>query len=77
MNFHKSLSWIYFIIIIITFTDHNLNPTFKSQELTLKRTESVQYFGPVIWKNIPIEIRSIQNVDSFKTEIRKWKPTNC
>ena len=40
MDFHKSLFWIYFIII--TFTVYNLNPTFKSQELTLKRKESVR-----------------------------------
>ena len=25
---------------------------------TLKAIESVRYFGPVIWNNIPIEIRS-------------------
>ena len=71
MDFHKSPLWICFIIIIITFTVYNLNPTFKSPELTLKRTGSVQYFRPVIWKNIPIEIRSIQNVDTFKTKITK------
>ena len=28
--------------------------------------------GPVIWKN-----KSVQNVDTFKTEITTWKPTNC
>ena len=39
----------------------------------LKVTEPVQYFGPVIWNNIPIEIRSIKNVDTFKIEIRKSK----
>ena len=27
---------------------------------TLKVTESARYFGPVIWNNIPIEIRSIK-----------------
>ena len=43
---------------------------------TLKITEPVQYFGPVIWNNIPIEIRSIKNFDTFKTKIRKWKLTN-
>ena len=43
---------------------------------TLKGTESVRYFGPVIC-NISIEIRSIQNFDTFKTELTKWKPTNC
>ena len=44
---------------------------------TLKGTGSIRYFGPVIWNNTPIEIRSIQNFDTFKTEIRKWEPTNC
>ena len=34
---------------------------------TLKGTESVRYFEPIIWNNIPIETRSIQNVDLFKT----------
>ena len=43
----------------------------------LKRTESVRYFGPVIWNNIPLKIRSIQNIDTFKIEITNWKPTNC
>ena len=44
---------------------------------TLKGIESVRYFGPVIWDNIPIEIKSIKKINTFKTEIRKWKPTNC
>ena len=42
----------------------------------LKGIEPVRYFGPVIWNNIPIEIRSIKNFDTFKTKIRKWKLTN-
>ena len=67
MDLHKSLFWIYFIIIMkITFTVYNTN---------LKGTEAVQNFGPIIWNNIYIEIRSIENFDTFKTEIRKWKPT--
>ena len=44
---------------------------------TLKGIEPVRYFGPVIWDNIPIEIKSIKKINTFKTEIRKWKPTNC
>ena len=38
---------------------------------TLKGAESVQYFGSVIWNNIPIEIGSIKDFITFKTEIRK------
>ena len=37
---------------------------------TLKDIESVQYFGPAIWNNIPIEIKTIKNFDKFKTKIR-------
>ena len=33
---------------------------------TLKGTESVRYFGPVIWNNIPTE--DIQNFGTFKTK---------
>ena len=64
----------------ISFLDlfHNYNYNFYSLRsqldfqiprinTTLKRTESVRYFGPIIWNNIPIETRSIQNVDLFKT----------
>ena len=36
----------------------------------------ISYFGPVIYNNISIEIRSIKSFDTFKTEIIKWKPTN-
>ena len=61
----------------VSFLDlfHNYNYNFYSLRsqldfqinTTLKRTESVRYFGPIIWNNIPIETRSIQNVDLFKT----------
>ena len=40
----------------------------------MKGIESVRYFEPIIWNNTPIEIRSIKNFDTFKTEIRKWNP---
>ena len=45
--------------------------------ITLKGSESVRYFRPIISNNIPIKIRSIQNVDTFKTEITNWKLKSC
>ena len=57
----------------IPFLDKN---NFYSLRST-KGAESVRYLGPVVWNNIPIEIRSIKMFDTFKTEIRKWKPKNC
>ena len=77
-GFHKSLLKISFIIIMkITFIVYDLNPTFKELTLLLIGVESVRYIGPVIWNNSSIETKSIKNFDIFKTEVRKWKPTNC
>ena len=69
----------------ISFLDENnvyslrFSPDFQIPRIntTLKGTESVRYLGPAIWNNISIEIRSIKNFGTFKTEIRKWKPKNC
>ena len=69
----------------ISFLDENNLYSLRSQpdyqipriNTTLKRAESVRYLGPVIWNNIFIEVKSIKNFDTFKTEIRKWKLKNC
>ena len=37
-------------------------------------TESASYLGPKIWEQIPAEIRNKESLDSFKREIKKWKP---
>ena len=68
----------------ISFLDENNFYSLRSQpdfqipriKTSLKGAESVRYLGPVIWNNIPIEIRSIKNLGKFKTEIRQWKPKN-
>ena len=66
----NQLYFLDFFIIIMktTFIVFDLNPM---------QYESAQYFGPVICNNIPIDVRSIKNFDTFHTEIRKWKPKNC
>ena len=36
---------------------------------------SLSYFGPVVWeKMLPDEYKKIDNLDKFKTEIKKWIP---
>ena len=40
-------------------------------------TESASYLGPKIWEQIPAEIRDKESLDSFKREIKKWKPVDC
>ena len=40
-------------------------------------TESISYLGPKIWDILPDDYKTIQNLDTFKIKIKKWKPENC
>ena len=42
-------------------------------------TESISYLGPRIWDiiHVPDDYKTIQNLDTLKIEIKKWKPENC
>ena len=39
--------------------------------------ESISYLGPKTWDILPDDYKTIQNLDTFKTKIKKWKPENC
>ena len=80
---HHGFSQVYFLDLFHNYTYNFYSllsqPDFQIPRIntTLKGKESVRYFGPIISNNIPTEIRSIQNVDTFKTEFTNWKLTNC
>ena len=39
---------------------------------------SFRYFGPVVWDQmLPNDLKSIETLDKFKTEVKKWIPHNC
>ena len=40
-------------------------------------SESISYLGPKIWNIVPIELKNVQSLNSFKKSIRKWIPNNC
>ena len=40
-------------------------------------TESISYFGPVIWDTLPDSYKNLPNVSVFKNRIKKWKLENC
>ena len=40
-------------------------------------SNSLWYFGPVIWNLIPKEIKYSDLLDSFIRKIRQWKPNSC
>ena len=37
---------------------------------------SLNYFAPKVWEMIPLEIKNINSLQKFKTEIRKCAPEN-
>ena len=39
--------------------------------------DSLKYLGPLIWDLIPNGIKSIGNLEQFKSEVRKWSPEKC
>ena len=43
----------------------------------LKGSNSIRYYGPVIWNLIPNEIKYVDSLEIFKNKIRMWKPINC
>ena len=40
-------------------------------------TDSLRYFGPVVWNIVPEEYKSAASLSIFKNDIKKWRPTNC
>ena len=40
-------------------------------------TECISYLGPKIWDIVPVELKNIQFLNSFKKSLRKGIPNNC
>ena len=40
-------------------------------------TNTLRYFGPIIWNLIPKEIKYSDSLESFIGKIRQWKPSVC
>ena len=38
---------------------------------------SLSYFAPKVWDMILSEIKKINSLQKFKTEIKNWAPENC
>ena len=42
-----------------------------------KGSNSLRYFGPIIWSLIPKKIKSCDTLASFISNIRQWRPDAC
>ena len=40
-------------------------------------TEIISILGRKTWDIVPSEIKTLETVNAFKKEIKKWKPENC
>ena len=62
-------------------TNANLRvkPCFKTFNVRSVRygTETVHFRGPQIWSLVPDNIKKLNTLSEFKSEIRKWKPVGC
>ena len=39
--------------------------------------QSIRYLAPIIWDQVPEDIRNSVSLKVFKTSIKKWIPSNC
>ena len=39
--------------------------------------ETPSFIGPKIWKLVPQELKTIENLEEFKKKIKTWVPENC
>ena len=69
---------------LFEFKEHARNT--RSEECFVKKKAnkvymgdgSVRHFGPIVWDDmLPKELRSIENLEKFKDEVKKWVPHNC
>ena len=43
----------------------------------LKGSNSIRYYGPIIWSLVPGEIRYTYSLEKLTSNIRKWNPNDC
>ena len=40
-------------------------------------TESLSHLGPKIWSLLPDDLKNIESLNTFKINIKQWRPKNC
>ena len=62
------------------FVPYNLrrNNSFTSRQVNsaYHGTESLSFLGPKIWDLVPLEIKESENVNIFKSRIKRWTPSH-
>ena len=55
------------------------NSTFETRDIksVYYGSEIASFLGPKIWERLPSNIKSSENLNIFKSNIKSWKPENC
>ena len=40
-------------------------------------TKSLKFYGPKIWNALPVNIKTVENLNAFKDFIKKWNGISC
>ena len=51
--------------------------SFEGCKMVAFGSEMLSHLTPKIWELVPVEIKNVESVVSFKRAIKKWKPINC
>ena len=64
--------------ILIIICAYSLILLFCKQVRTVyKESNSLRYFGPIMWSLIPKEIKNRETLATFVSKIRQWRPDAC
>ena len=77
-NLNPSFMHEIFIIKSSTYSSRNPNDLqhYRPNQVTFG-SNSLQSLGPQIWNGLPNEIKSAENLNSFKHLIKKWDGPSC
>ena len=50
---------------------------YKNPRSTKYGLDAIRNLGPQIWNILPTEIKNLDTIKKFKSEIKKWRPLNC
>ena len=55
------------------------HPEFPSRAINTVHysSESVSFLGHKIWEMLPIDLKTSDSLDSFKSGIKNWQPREC
>ena len=82
---YKALNKISSSLMSELFQIKNMNYNLRNGNVLVSRnvktdrygTESISYLAPLIWNQVPEDIKNSKSLDSVKNRIKLWIPEHC